>query len=112
MFIGSKDLDLDFLRKNFYNIEKLKNYSNSLIPEEFRHLDQIQDNQLYYIVLNLRKIGITDYRKLKSVTRELLSGIKIMGYVNSVIEVTSLYSIVNIDRVNLLLERLNKNVSK
>lgn len=106
MFVGSAYLDNTYLKKIFKEPEAIRKYSDSLIPKEFSHIKELQDNQLYYICMTLRKIGINDYKALNLTLRELLKGIRVTGYVDDIVEISFIYSIVNQDKVNLYLERL------
>ena len=106
MLIGKIDLDKNILRKYLRDPEKIKEYSNSVIPKEFNHLKELQDNQLYYTAMFLRKMGLSDYKTIQDTINALLSGVRITGYVDELIEVDSLYMFVDMDRVNLYLERL------
>lgn len=106
MFVGSSKLDSNYLKKIFREPDRIREYSDSLIPKEFSHIKELKDNQLYYICMSMRKLGITDYRTLNSTIHELLKGLRVTGYVNSIIDVEFIYNIVNLDKVNLFLERL------
>lgn len=106
MIIGSTNVDKSFLMRNFKYTDKIIEYSNSLIPDEFRHIKELRDNQLYYICMTLRKLGLSDYRALHNSIHTLLKGVRITGYVDDVLEVSLLYNLVNRDKVNLYLERL------
>lgn len=106
MFVGSSNIDTIHLRKIFKDIKLVKEYSNSLIPKEFKHIQELQDNQLYLICMTLRKIGLLDYKEVSSVIGTLMKDIKVTGYVDEVIDVSFIYNIVNMDKVKLYLERL------
>lgn len=106
MFVGSSKLDNTYLRKIFREPDVIREYSKSLIPKEFSHIRELQDNQLYYICMTLRKIGITDYKALHQTIKELLTGVRVTGYVDDIIDISYTYNIVNQDKVNLYLERL------
>lgn len=106
MIVGKTSLDKVLLKKIYREPDKVGEYSNSLIPKEFRHLKEIQDNQIYLVCMTLRKIGITDYKVVHSTVNVLLRGVRITGYVDELVEVEELYSIVNIERTKLFLERL------
>lgn len=106
MFVGSSNIDREYLKKIYRNPDRIREYSNSLIPQEFRHLEILRDNQLYFVCMTLRKIGITDYKTLQNTIRELLKGVRITGYTDEVTDITFLYNIVNMNKVKLYLERL------
>lgn len=106
MLVGCTSLSNEKLLKIYRNPEALRHYSNSLIPEEFRHVKELQDNQLYFVCMTLRKLGIKDYKELQKTIHELLKGLRVTGYVNDVVEVSFLYNIVNKSKVELYLERL------
>lgn len=106
MFIGNSNLDHSFLRRNFKNPDKIREYSKSLIPKEFSHIKELQDNQLYYVILSMRKIGIKDYKALRESISKLLKGVRVTGYVDDIIDISYLYNITNKNKVDLYLERL------
>lgn len=106
MIIGSSVIDYGILCSCYPSISKIKRYSNSLIPQEFRGIKQIEDNQLYYVTLSLRKMPtITDYKLLKKVIAELMDGVLIIGYSNEVIELSNIWQYVDYDIVTRYLER-------
>ena len=106
MIVGSTKIDYEFLRRNYKNVENIKRYIVGCIPERFRHVRQIYDNQTYYVCMCLRKVGITDYKELHATLHSLLSGVKITGYVDFVVECEFLLQLSNKDKLNLYLERL------
>lgn len=106
MFVGSSNIDSEYLRKIYRDPLKIIEYSNSLIPKEFKHVKELQDNQLYLICMSLRKLGIRDFKDLQLTTKELLKGLRITGYVDDVVDISFIYNIVNMDKVKLYLERL------
>lgn len=106
MFVGSSKLDNTYLKKIYKEPESIREYSKSLIPKEFSHIKELQDNQLYLICMTIRKLGLPDYREVQSTIRELLKGLRVTGYVDDVIDISFIYNIVNMDKVNIYLERL------
>lgn len=106
MLVGKDVLDSHFLLANYKNVDKLREYSYSLIPEEFAHVKELQDNQLYLLCVNLRKLGIQDYKAVRKTIHELLKGVLVTGYADNVQPISTVYSFVDMDRVNLFLERL------
>lgn len=106
MFVGSSKLDTMYLRKNFKFPDLLREYSSSLIPKEFSHVRELQDNQLYLVCMTLRKLGLMDFKELHSTIRELLKGVRVTGYVDDIVDISFTYNIVNKDKVKLYLERL------
>lgn len=106
MFIGSSKLDVAHLRRIFREPDRIREYSNSLIPKEFAHVRELRDNQLYFICMTLRKLGLNDYREVNNTIHDLLKGVRITGYVDDVVDISFIYNIVNIDKVNLYIERL------
>ncbi len=106
MFVGKSSIDLEYIKRNYNNPEKIIEYSNSLIPKEFSHLKELNDNQLYYICMILRKSGLRDFKGVNSTINTLLKGVKIVGYVDEVIEISVIYDFVNMKKLNIYLERL------
>jgi hypothetical protein len=106
MFIGSYKIDIDYLKRIYRKPELVKEYSNSLIPKEFVHIKELRDNQLYYICMSLRKIGILDYKELNESINIILKGLRITGYADELIEVSVIYNLINKDKLDVYLERL------
>jgi hypothetical protein len=106
MFVGTSKLDLAYLRKIFKEPDRIREYSNSLIPPEFSHVRELRDNQLYLICMTIRKLGLNDYREVHSTIHDLLKGVRVTGYVDDIVDISFIYNIVNMDKVNLYLERL------
>ena len=106
MFVGSSKLDYNYLRRIFKEPELVRQYSASLIPKEFSHIKELQDNQLYFICMSLRKLGLADYKAVHMTIRDLLRGVRVTGYVDDIVDISFIYNLVNLDKVNLYLERL------
>lgn len=106
MFVGSTNIDKDKLRRIFKDPSLVKAYSDSLIPEEFRHIRELQDNQLYIVAMTIRRIGLNDYKAMEKSINQLLKGVRITGFTQSLVEISFVYNLVNNDKVNLYLERL------
>lgn len=106
MFVGTTNLDTEFLRTNYKNPTKIRKYSNSLIPEEFSENSKLKDNQLYFVCLTMRKLGITDYDGLRETIRVLFKGLRVTGYVDSVLEISSVYSYINREKLERYIRRL------
>lgn len=107
MIIGSANLDHKFLLQNYGEADKIRAYAYSLVPEEFQHCTAIKHNQLYFIVMSIRKIeSIKDFKLMNKTITELLSTIRVTGYMDEIIEVSSIYNLINMNKVNLYIERL------
>lgn len=106
MIIGNAAVDKRTLYSIWDDPDKVREYSLSLIPEQFRGNLKIAQNQLYYVALHIRKLGLKDFKKMRKVLDELLSSSPITGSATYVVEVKSLYDYVDADKLNLYLERM------
>lgn len=97
MIVGKKDIVINELIKHTKSIEDLIEYSNSLIPKEFLHLKSIQDNQLYYLLLLLKKSNIT-YEKKKELS-ELFVNISPIGYTDTIVPLDILINRVSLSKI-------------
>lgn len=107
MLVGSTSYDIDFLRSNYKDPIRIKKYSDSLVPEELRHNEQLKMNQLYFICLTMRRIGILDYENLYKTIESLFYGLRVSGIGNSFHSVKELNDFIDKDRILLYLERFD-----
>lgn len=106
MFVGNSKPDISLLRRIFKEPDRIREYSDSLIPKEFMHIRELRDNQLYLICMTIRKLGLNDYREVNNTIHDLLKGVRITGYVDDIVDISFMYNIVNMDKVKLYIERL------
>lgn len=85
MVIGTTNIDVEKVSSLMHDVDKLREYSKSLIPEPYRVHSEIVDNQLYYNVLVFRKESSKHIKEVKELTKAALRGIKVTGIINIIV---------------------------
>ena len=91
MLVGMCDLAMIHVEEHLSSVDDFLEYADSLVPEDFRHHQAIIDNQRYVCCLVLRKNKLVPWDIKKPIIKEVMQDIKVTGYVDSLIEVTSLF---------------------
>lgn len=99
MIVGCADVDLVELRRNCSTKLQLMEYAESLVPEEFRHIKDIVDNQCYLCCLTLRKDTKVSWDIKKPVIDDVMRAISITGFTDCLVEVKSLFALVDLDKL-------------
>ena len=94
MLVG-KIVTIHDLVGHLSSVDDFREFSNSLIPDEFKHVSEIRSNQLYVNLLVLRSSTTIDWQTKKKIIDELMPTIKVVGYTNQLIEVKTLLNIAN-----------------
>jgi len=92
------------LIKNADTVPHFREYCEELVPEEYRHVQAIVENQQYYCCLLLRRVDSIPWSRKREIINGVMSGIRIVGYTDSLIEAASLAQYVDMDRLRGLKE--------
>lgn len=95
MLVGKSDVNMSELVKHTKSSEEFLNYSDSLVPEDFKHNKSIIDNQRYLCCLLLRSYSGVSWDIKKKLLDEVMPAIRIVGYTDALIDVNSLFGLVN-----------------
>ena len=87
--------------------DRLKRYSNTLIPARFKHVKAIQQNQLYICVQMLLKTKL-HYDIKGKVAKECLQDIYVVGSMQVVVELVRLLDTIDVERVDRLVDSIRK----
>lgn len=104
MIIGVADIPESEITKHIQSVEEFCVYCEQLVPEEYRHIKAIVDNQKYYCCLILRQITGISWPKKRGLINVVMSSVQIVGYVDSVVEVSVLNDMVNRERLRAFKE--------
>lgn len=99
MIIGSSSVNNAELIKCSKSYDDFLAYCKKLVPQEFRHVDVIINNQCYFCALKLRSCKEVSWEVKKPLCNEVLRKHQICGGLNEIIEVGNLLTIVNIQRL-------------
>lgn len=99
MLVGKADVNIRELVVRCKKEEELLNYMDSLVPEGFRHIRAIVDNQRYICCLYIRASKVIPWDVKKDLLNNIMSKLTVVGYTNILIETSMLYSIANMDRI-------------
>lgn len=105
MIIGMADIPEAEITKHVQSVEGFCAYCEQLVPEEYRHVQAIVDNQKYYCCLVVRRIAGISWSKKRELIGTVMCGVRVIGYVDSVIEVSMLNDMVNRERLQAFKER-------
>ena len=100
MIVGKVEVDVSVLAKHIKNKEEFLAYCDSLVPSEFRHNEHIINNQRYLCCLLLRKTNYVPWSQKKELLDEVMSSIRIVGYVDILIEANVIFSMVDNSKLN------------
>ena len=108
MLVGKIDIDEKKLAVSSRSVETFLEFSDSLVPKAFNGCKAIIDNQRYLCCVKLRKIESVSWSVKKPLLDEVMSGLSIIGYMDELVEVEKLCSIVNMYKVHEYIERSGK----
>lgn len=100
MLVGKIDVSLQEVERHAHTAEELIAYSDSLVPSEFKHCEAIIGNQRYVCCLILRNSKSWTWQHKKEIMSQVMAVAKIVGYTDSLIEVGTVYGLVNQIKVN------------
>lgn len=104
MIVGQSNVSLKSLERHAHSAKEFIEFSDSLVPEEFRHISAFTSNQRYLNCLLLRKSQLVPWDRKKEIISEVMKGLSIIGYTDTVIEVGWLYSVVDFNKVEKYLK--------
>ncbi len=111
MIIGNASLTVEDVEMHASSYEELTKYSDSQIPEEWRHLQVIVDNQRYICAMLLRKSTKIEWKEKRELIDRILSEVKIVGYTDVLYDAKTIWSLISRERVLEYYERsLSGNV--
>lgn len=99
MIIGTMAIDTEALVKNSKTAEQFNKFCESLVPEEFRHIHAITDNQKYICCMIYRRLKNVAWPKKRELLNEVLRGLHIIGFADMIIEASSLMGMVDQKRI-------------
>lgn len=99
MLVGKCDVALQELEYRAKNAEEFKKYSDSLVPEDFRHIIAILNNQRYVCCLILRTSKIIPWDVKSTCINNVMRDIQIIGYTDMLIEIDMLLGMINKERI-------------
>lgn len=105
MIVGTANIDTILLCKHCGSAQQFREYSLSLVPELFRNCHQICNNQLYLCCIELRRANEISWDKKKSIIDECI-GIRIFGYLDEIIEINTILSFCDKNKILSYLEVL------
>lgn len=108
IIVGKVDINLKELEKCSWNYDKFIEYSDSLVPEEFRHIKAITDNQRYLCAVRVRKLSNIPWDVRADLVNRVMQEVSIVGYADQLIEAVSLHLLVNKEKVFHYLEKGRK----
>ncbi len=105
MIIGTIHVNEQSLVRSADTVERFCEYCKQLVPEEYRHVQAIVENQQYYCCLLLRRLESISWSRKREIINGVMRSIRIVGYTDSLVEATSLAQYVNVDRLRGMKER-------
>ena len=90
MIVGKIDVPLKELAVRMSDVDKFCEYCDSLVPQEYQHVQIIKDNQRYLCCLYLRKLDTKNWKARQRFMDEVMSKCSVVGYASSLIEVGTL----------------------
>lgn len=104
VIVGTIHVDEKLLVKSADTVSHFCEYCEGLVPEEYRHVRAIVENQQYYCCLLLRRVDSLSWSRKREIIDGVMKGIKIVGYTDSLIEAAGLAQYVDVDRLRGLKE--------
>lgn len=108
MLVGKIDIDEKKLAISSRSVETFLEFSDSLVPKAFSGCNAIINNQRYLCCVKLRKIDSVSWDVKRQLLDKVLSNLSIIGYMDELVEVEKLCSIVNMYKVQEYIERSGK----
>lgn len=99
MLLGKSLIDENVLKTKLGSLEIYYNYCDSLIPEEFRHIEQLKYNQRYLCTLVLRKSERIPWDMKKDIIVAVMSETRVAGLTDSCIELSQLHEYISRDKM-------------
>ncbi|MBQ2885857.1 MAG: hypothetical protein IJE43_19200 [Alphaproteobacteria bacterium] len=90
MIVGTSNVIKSEMAKHVKSLTDFKQYCKSLVPEEFRHIDAIVNNQQYLCCLVLRKDNNVSWSIKKDLIDAVMRETKIVGCTNELINIADI----------------------
>lgn len=100
MIIGTTQVSLLELQKHIDSARNFMLYAEALVPERYRHVKEIVDNQVYYNLLIIRKAESIQWKIKKDLIDEVMGKIFIKGFMDVIFDVATLETQVNMVKVH------------
>ena len=107
MLVGQSNVSIAELEKNARDLDAFKKYCDSLVPEDFRHVSSIVNNQRYICAMMLRNSSHVTWKQKKDIVDEIMRGIRIVGYTDQVIDLSVLLNRVDVKRLEMYFQKEN-----
>jgi len=105
MIVGKISISIKDLEKHLRSVEDFCDYSDSLVPVEFRHNKAIIDNQRYLCALYIRKTNVKEWKERQRFMEQIMKTCKITGYASFLVEAGTLVNMCNKDKLKKYLRR-------
>lgn len=101
MIVGNGSITIADVESHSASADVLIEYSDSLIPEEYKHIKEIRDNQRYLCCLLLRQSSTVPWDRKKEILDRVLYDTRITGFTDSVVEARSVWDFVDRSRLEM-----------
>lgn len=95
MIVGQSLVDEKELSRHLSSYEEFIEYCDELVPNGYRHRQDICMNQRYYCALLIRKNKLISWDVKKDLLNTIMSNNKVIGFTNAVIDVSLLNSFID-----------------
>ena len=109
MIVGKAYISEIELQHNVKSAEEFIKFCDNLVPKEFRGCKGIVNNQRYLCCLYLRKCKSVSWDVKKEILNTVMPQISVIGYINNLVEVNTLYSHVDMGKVNKYVKEVIKS---
>ena len=104
MIVGNSSLSVEDVVNHSGSYEELVQFSDSQIPDEWKHIQAIVDNQRYVCALLLRRSSVKWEHK-KGIIDRIMSEVTILGYPNVLYDTKAIWGEISRDGVKKYYER-------
>lgn len=104
MIVGNSNLSIEDVTNHSNSYEELIEFSDLQIPEEWRHVQAIIDNQRYVCALLLRKSSLK-WDKKKPIIDRIMSEVSVVGYSDTLYDAKTIWSEISREGVRNYYER-------
>ena len=111
MIVGRSDVSILEVERHSKDVKTFIQFADSLIPQEFRNVLAIQQNQRYLCCLILRKSKSISWDKKEALITEVLAQVRITGFVDNIISAEDIWTFVDKEKLNKHIRRLDESNS-
>lgn len=108
MIVWDKTVELADLEKHCSSADAFLQFCDSIVPEGYRHIVQLLNNQRYYCALLLRKSERVNWDKKKAIIKAVMDDICVIGYSDVVMAVDEIFTYVDFERLKIYCGGHNK----